>query len=251
VSALAGRRVVVTRAADQADGIAELLAARGAEAVVVPLIEIVADPAEVQRLGTLRPAAFEWLVVTSPNAAMYFAATHTTGTHTTAPPNVAAVGATTAAALARAGVTATLVPARQSAAGLLAEFPAARPSGPSGPTGVLLVQAADAEPALAAGLVALGWSVTGVAPYHSVAVRPGADRQRAALSADAVLFASGSAARAWAEAFGDLTPPIVVAIGPQTAAAAQQAGLKVTLIAADHSVKGMVDALASYLSRSS
>jgi uroporphyrinogen-III synthase len=90
-----------------------------------------------------------------------------------------------------------------------------------------------------------------VAPYRSVAVRPEADRQRTALSADAVLFASGSAARAWAEAFGYRTPPIVVAIGPQTAVAAQQAGLKVTLIAADHSVKGMVDALASYLSRRS
>jgi len=42
---------------------------------------------------------------------------------------------------------------------------------------------------------------------------------------------------------------VVVAIGPQTAAAATQAGLKVSVVAADHSLSGMVKALESQLSR--
>ena len=71
----------------------------------------------------------------------------------------------------------------------------------------------------------------------------------AALSADAVLFASGSAARAWVDVFGDTTPPIVVAMGPRTAAAVTDAGLKVSLVAADHSLPGMVASLEQHLSR--
>ncbi len=144
MSALAGRRVVVTRAGEQADGLAELLTARGAVPVIVPLIEIVADPDGAAALAALDPAGFDWLVVTSPNGARHYLCAHAA-----APPKVAAVGATTAAALAEGGVPTTLVPAQQRATGLLAEFPA-------GAGRVLLVQAVDAEPTLAAGLTELG-----------------------------------------------------------------------------------------------
>ena len=47
--------------------------------------------------------------------------------------------------------------------------------------------------------------------------------------------------------FGDTTPPLVVAIGPETAAAAEQVGLKVALVAADHSLSGLVAALERHL----
>ena len=112
---------------------------------------------------------------------------------------------------------------------------------------MLVVQAAAAAPELAQGLEAAGWQVTVVAPYRSAPARPSAGQQLAALSADAVLFASGSAARAWVQVFGTSTPPLVVAIGPSTAAAAEEAGLKVALVAADHSVPGMVAALEWHL----
>ena len=66
------------------------------------------------------------------------------------------------------------------------------------------------------------------APYRSAARHPTAREQLAALSADAVLFASGSAARAWVEVFGTTTPPVVVAMGRRPPAAAVAAGLTVT-----------------------
>ena len=235
-AALHGRRVVVTRSSTQAGSLAGLLEAAGAVPVVVPLIEQEVESVEAERLAALHPHEFDWLVVTSPNGAQAYLAAHTVG-----PQGVAAVGATTAAALAEGGVTATLVPHRQSAAGLLAEFD-------TGSGTVLLVQAAGAEPAMADGLRAAGWQVTVVAPYRTIPARPSAALQLAALSADAVLFASGSAVTAWAQVFGTSTPPVVVAIGPQTAAAAAAADLKVSLIAADHSLQGLVDALASVLS---
>jgi uroporphyrinogen-III synthase len=112
---------------------------------------------------------------------------------------------------------------------------------------VLLVQAVDAEPTAAEGLRALGWRVHAIAPYRTVPALPTAAQQLAAFSADAVLFASGSAARAWVQVFGTTVPPIVVAMGPSTAAAAEAAGLKVSLVAADHSLSGMVDALQRHL----
>ncbi|MFZ2442157.1 MAG: hypothetical protein WAW51_07335, partial [Ilumatobacteraceae bacterium] len=66
MGALAGRRVVVTRAAEQADELVTLLQAAGAVPVVVPLIEIVADPTATAELAALGPTRFEWLVVSSP-----------------------------------------------------------------------------------------------------------------------------------------------------------------------------------------
>lgn len=235
MTALSGRRVVVTRAADQAAELVALLEIEGATAVVAPLIEIVAVPDAVAHLAEVDPSAFDWLVVTSPNGAKsYLADQHA------APVAVAAVGATTAAELSAGGLHVDLVPADQRAVGLLAEFP-------SGRGRVLLVQAVDAAPTLASGLQEAGWQVTVIAPYRSAPAHPTAGQQLAALSADAVLFASGSAARAWVAVFGDTTPPIVVAIGPQTAAAVDQAGLKVSVTAADHSLPGLVAALRSHL----
>lgn len=238
MGALSGRRVVVTRASEQADELANLLVAAGAVPVVVPLIEIVTEPAQAALLAAANPAEFDWLVVTSPNGGQHYAAAHGSA----APPDVAAVGASTAATLAAAGIATTLVPADQRAVGLLAEFPA-------GSGRVLVVQARDAEPTLVVGLAEKGWQVTAIAAYRSVPAHPTAGQHLAALAADAVLFASGSAARAWVAVFGDSSPPVVVAIGPQTAEAAEHVGLKVALVAADHSLLGLVTALERHLSR--
>lgn len=232
-SVLAGRRIVVTRAAEQADELADLLEQRGAIPVVIPLIEIVSGPSEVAQLAEHLEANYDWLIVTSPNGARCL---FETAIQIPTATRVAAIGTATAEALRVGGVEVAFVPAVQSAAGLLAEFPGV-------PSRVLVVQAAQAERTLAEGLAAQQFLVTVVAPYRTIAARVTAGQQLAALSADAVLFASGSAARAWADVFGDSTPPVVVAIGPQTAAAATDAGLKVGVVAADHSLSGMVLAL--------
>lgn len=235
---LAGRRVVVTRAAEQADALAELLHERGAVPVVVPLVRIEPIEAGMAELAAVVPSDHDWLVVTSPNGARAWASVHRTS-----PRRAAAVGTATAEVLRELGVPVHLVPEVQRAEGLVAAFEPAPASGGS----VLLVQALDAEPAAADGLRALGWVVTTIAPYRTVPALPGAALQLSALSADAVLFASGSAARAWVEVFGTSGPPIVVAMGPRTAAAAEATGLKVSLVAADHSLVGMVDALERHL----
>lgn len=229
---LRGRTVVITRAAEQGQATVELVESFGAEALVVPLIEVVDDPVVLAELAAVDFDVVDWVVVTSPNGAERVAAV----LPVSAPPQVAAVGAATAAVLPRC----ELVPRTQSAAGLLEEMP-------PGDGAAVVVQAFHAAPALVEGLRRLGWQVQVFAPYRTQPVQPAAADRSAALAADAVLFASGSAARAWAAAFGRHTPPVVVAIGGQTAAAAEAVGLKVNAISADHSVYGMLVTLSRYL----
>jgi uroporphyrinogen-III synthase len=232
MSPLAGRRIVITRAADQADATAALVMARGATPVVMPLIDIVDDDAGMAALARLSMDSFDWIAVTSPNGARRVAAM-LRSPH----PKLAAVGRSTAAALQRCDLVADV----QSAAGLLRVFP-------RGPGRALVVQAAGAEATLVNGLIEAGWDVTAISAYRTVAVRPSAAQQIAALSADAVLFASGSAVRAWAQVFGTAAPPVVVAIGHQTVSAAERVGLKISTSSADHSIEGMLAALETYLS---
>jgi uroporphyrinogen-III synthase len=156
----------------------------------------------------------------------------------------AAVGTRTANEIERlAGRPVDVTPSRQTAADLLEAMP------PNGHGQVVVVAHADrADPALAVGLSALGYRVRTVVAYRTLARTPNAEGRAAALGADAVAFASGSAAQAWHDAIGTETPSVVVAIGPTTEGAARACGLDVTHVAQVHDVQGLVqtviDALA-------
>ncbi|MCU1394731.1 MAG: hemD [Ilumatobacteraceae bacterium] len=235
---LAGRTIVVTRAAAQAGPLVERLHALGAEAIVVPLIEIT-EPSDGGAALAIELAAldtYHWLVVTSPNGAE-----RVRDALAAAPPTVrvAAVGTATAAALGRAP---DLVPAVQTAVGLAAELPA-------GPGRVLVAQAEDAEPTLAAAATEKGWEVHVAAAYRTVAVVPDAALTASVMAADAVLFASGSAVRSWVASFGTATPSVVAVIGPATADVARDTALKVHVVATDNSLDGLVVAVAEFLEK--
>jgi uroporphyrinogen-III synthase len=236
MNSLAGRSVVITRAADQADATVELVSSFGAIPVLVPLLEIVDEPVGMAELAALDLAQVDWIVVTSPNGAQRLSPLlHSSSSS----PLLAAVGSTTSATLPRCD----LVADPQSALGLLQVFP-------KGSGRVVVVQAIDAEPTLVLGLIEHGWRAAAISPYRTRQVTPTTEQQDAALAADAVLFASGSAARAWAATFGQRTPPVVVAIGEQAATAAVRSGLKISAISADHSVYGMLVTLSRYFSES-
>ena len=108
----------------------------------------------------------------------------------------------------------------------------------------LVAQGDRADDTLVAGLRLAGHTVTPVVAYRTVLRTPD---PRSIDGADAVLFASGSAATAWFEALGTAVPPIVVSIGPTTTAVARRLGLKVTSTAADHSLDGLVTELVRLL----
>jgi uroporphyrinogen-III synthase len=235
--------VLVTR--ERPGELAEMLTARGATVIHVPLVAVT-DPGDGgaalrDALSGLRE--FDWLVVTSAAGA------ERVGSAVAEAPGVrlAAVGTATARELescARRPVD--LVPAVQRADALVAAFVEREPS----PQRVLIAQADIAAPTLADGLRAAGHVVTVVTAYRTVAPESDPAAELAVAGADAVLFASGSAVEHWYRRFGAEAPPIVVAIGPTTAAAADRFGLKLSAVATDHSLDGLVTELERVVARS-
>jgi uroporphyrinogen-III synthase len=229
---LVGLRVVVTRAAEHQRAFVDLLETAGATVVELPLVatvDVADDRTLAALIGALGPD--DWVVVSSMHAARR-AARHLDGTVA----RVAAVGATTATQLPRVDLVAT----RQSAAGLVERFP--RRPGES-PGRVIVAQAVDGTSTLVDGIAARGWDVIRVDTHRTLPVHPEPALRDAALGADVVVFTAGSQARAWVAAFGADRPRSVAVIGPQTAADTEAAGLKVDLVAADHSLPGLVRAL--------
>ena len=232
-SSLAGRRILVTR--ERPGELGAMLAARGADVVHVPLIRIVgaSDGGSSLRRELDMLDGYDWLVVTSvPGAERVGAAAHGGRVR------LAAVGSTTAQVLADlAGRPVDLVPSIQRATALgEALIDVAGPD----PRRILVAQGDLADGTLVGLLSAAGHQVTAVEAYRTVLRRP---EPAEVAGVDALVFASGSAARAWVEAVGVGTPPVVVAIGPTTAGVAREHGLKVTAVAADHSLEGLVTEL--------
>jgi uroporphyrinogen-III synthase len=233
---LRGRTIVTTR--DEPGALDELLAGLGADVVPVPLIEIAEAPdggaamaAALERIDT-----FDWLVVTSRHGAERVADAARASSV-----RLAAVGTATATVLAeRAGRPVELVPSVQLGTALVDAFPA-------GPWSVLVAQADRAADTVGAGLRRRGCDVVVCTAYSTRLRVPSAVDLARALGADAVAFASGSAVDAWVEAIGTRTPPIVCVIGPTTESAATRSGLKVSAVAADHSVQGLARALTELL----
>jgi uroporphyrinogen-III synthase len=235
---LAGRTVVTTR--DAPGRLDSLLAEAGADVLHVPLIEIVDPQPAALDEAVASLADGDWVLVTSRHGA------RRVGGAVAARPTVrlGAVGRRSAAVLAElAGRAVDIVPDRQTALDLVAAMPA--PSTPA--ERVVVAQADRAEPTLAEGLAARGFDVRAVTAYVTRPRRPSESERRAALAADAVAFASGSAAEAWVASIGVVAPSVVVAIGPTTERVANAVGLKISHVAADHSVEGLAAAIAAAL----
>ena len=235
---LLGRRVVVTRTAEQAGELSVRLAGAGADVVEVPTLTI-ADPGDgssglVSAAGRL--AHFDWVVLTSANAVERLFS-HLHDARDLGPARVAAVGPATAAALAGHGVRANLVARRSNGAALADEIP-------DPPGRVLLARAEGADPVLPEKLVARGFDVEEVAAYRTVPLPVPAALLERAGRADAVTFASGSAVDAYLAAGAQVSPDQrVVCIGPVTAEAARRAGLDVAAVAERADLDSLVDAV--------
>jgi uroporphyrinogen-III synthase len=165
--------------------------------------------------GPIDLNGYDWLVLTSITGARELRP-RARGN----PRSVAAIGRATAEAW---GAGVDLVPKVATQEGLLAELP--RPTGR-----VLFAGAEDARRLLVDELGA-----DFVALYRTRPVRPSEPVQ-----GDLVVLASPSAARA----FGELGLSIpIVSIGPETTAAAEQAGLNVLQEARTHDLDGLVGAV--------
>ena len=234
---LGGRTIVVTRAATQAGSFVVELRALGATVLQVPLIGIV-DPADggaALRLAVERISSYDWVVLTSPNAAARLVA----GAGSL--PRIAVIGPGTAAVVTDAGFSVDLVADRNVGEGLVDVFP-------NGRGRVLLPRAAVARDVVSRGLAAKGWTVDEVEAYRTVSVA--ADPALAPLvrAADAAVFTSSSTVQSFLASFGpDAMPSTIVSIGPETTATLKAAGVDVTATADPHTLAGLLAVLVTVL----
>jgi uroporphyrinogen III methyltransferase/synthase len=238
---LFGRTIVVTRAREQVSELRAHLTHLGGRVVELPTIRI--DPLPVA-LPPLEDV--DWLVLTSANgvSALFERGITPAGrdARALAGVRIAAIGPGTAAALARYGVRADLVPDRYVAEALLAAFPP--PAGTGGR--VLLARAEQARDLLPDGLRQLGYDVDVLPLYRTRAAEPDPailDQVRRG-QVDAITFTSSSTVRNFVELVGTLDPqPPVVSIGPITSATARELGLRVDAEAVTHTIDGLLTAL--------
>ena len=239
---LTGRSVVVTRAADQAGPFVSSLRALGATVIEVPAIRIVpaVDDGAALRVVVTNLDAYEWVVLSSPNAAQRFfqevAASGFIGSMTDV--RVACVGPGTAAVVHEHGVVVDLVAARSVGEGLVDSFP----SGSGGR--VLLPRAAVARSVVPDGLRLKGWIVDEVEAYRTEPVAADPALRPLVANADVLAFASSSTVRAFVASLGnDACPSKVVSIGPETTATLLEFGVRPWCTADPHTLGGLLQAV--------
>lgn len=229
-STLAGLRVAVTRSADRAHELVDLVCAAGADVVSVPVFGVVLRPPDsalAAAISDLAPG--DHVAVTSVNGVRALSELDVTPSC-----GLVAVGGATADAARLAGFEVSLVPAKQTAAALAEAV--GRGNGR-----VVFLAAAAAGPDLQVGLETLGWRVDRHDVYDTRLLTPDQRSMVAANRCDLVAFTSGSTVRGWVDAGGTHLP--AVSIGPKTSAVARDLGLQIEAEAASHDLEGLVEAL--------
>ena len=260
---LFGRRIVVTRAREQAGELTEMLEERGAQVIAAPTIRIVApeDTAALDRAAR-DASTFDWIVFTSGNGVVHFMQTLLASgdVRDLKGVRICTVGPSTAAKLERYGIRVDLTPAEYRAESVV---DALRGFGDLHHKRILLPRADIGREVLGEDLRAAGAEVHEVAAYRTIAGH--ADNQgdpdiyRLLLDGqiDAVTFTSASTVRNFAEMLGreqaaDLLRTIAVAcIGPVTAEAAQQLGIATTIMPARYTIQDLVGALVTHFGQPS
>lgn len=249
---LAGRRVIITRTLAQSQDLFTRLRAAGATPVALPTIAITA-PADFGPLdAALRGwAGFEGCVFTSANAVRAVSERADALHLELAPPAwTCAVGLATAAAARQCtDGTNLMLPSEASAEGVIAALAARDLRGRQ----VLFPRADIARDRIEVALATHGALVTSVIAYRTV---PNAPSRRAAREhfpgADAVIFASPSAARNLAALLGQdharrMRGTAIAVIGPSTRAAVEALGWRVGAEAVLPSVEALVAAVSEAL----
>lgn len=241
---LSGKRIVITRAALQAEAFAEQLQALGAEPILLPMISI-APPEESDRQSLDRALQslgnYDWVFLTSANAVEHIWARYQAlGMQKNFPP-LAVVGSATARALNKYGLQAAFIANEHTSEALFAEFASAVDlNGLSG----LLPQGNLANPTLAENLWRAGAGVDVVTAYHTI--RP--DTADFSIGPfDAITFVSPSSVIHFCELIERPTEfiggALVGCIGPVTAQTADELGLQVDIVADPHTVEGLIAGL--------
>ena len=244
MSGIAGRRILVTRPREQGAALEAALEALGARPIRFPTIEIrPAHDLSPLDCAIARLDDYDWLAFTSANAVAVFF-DRLADRPVPSPLRIAAVGPGTARALTARRAHVDFVPSEFLGERLGQEL------GDVSGRRVLFPRAAGAREALARELTRRGAVVDDVVVYETLPAAPDphglVELER---GVDAATFTSASTVDNFfalldARAPRLLAEAVIACIGPVTADAARARGLTVHVQPAEHTVPGLVAALA-------
>jgi uroporphyrinogen III methyltransferase/synthase len=256
---LFGKRVVITRSREQAGELVELLESLGAETIGAPMIRIVPpdDYAPLDK-AVAEAGTYDWIVFTSINGVDAFMRRLKAGdgdVRDLKGVKLVAIGPITGEHLAFHGVKADLSPAESRAEAIVQ---ALRARGELTGKKFLLPRADLAREVLPEELRKAGAEVTEVTAYKTVLAEieregdPDIYRMLLEKRIDVVTFTSASTVRNFAKVFGAeqaadlLRTTAVASIGPVTAEAAEQFGIKTTIMPKEYTTGALVEAIVEH-----
>jgi len=241
----------------------DLLEERGAEAIQAPTIRI-APPEDADALARAcaEAAGYDWILFTSANGVDSFMGQLLAAGDVRELKGVrlCAIGPSTAERLARYGLRADFTPEESRAERIVEGLKAL---GPVSGMRYLLPRADIAREVLADQLREAGGDVSEVTAYRTMLAGGERDadhdiyRMLLDRQIDAVTFTSASTVKNFARIYGEdqaadlLNTTVVASIGPVTAEAAQQLGIKTTVMPKRYTISDLVDALVEHFSQQS
>ena len=253
---LFGKRILVTRAEHQAKELGQLLISRGALPIQMPVIEI-SPPRSWRELDRAirNLKSYGWIIFTSVNAVeVFWKRLYALGldSRRLADAKVGAIGPATAGALEKRGICADYLPKIYTSQGFIAGLKRNDIAGCK----ALLPRADIAGNELTDGLARLGAEVHQVTIYRTTTATKPISQAKQMLSrgdVDVITFTSASTVEGLLSILGRQWEVIkkakLVCIGPNTAAALTEKGLKADIVATEHTRVGLVAALERYYTR--
>ncbi len=256
---LFGKKIVVTRAREQASSLSELLRSRGAEPIEFPVIKIepIAETEAID-LALKNLSQYAWVIFTSTNTVPILAQrleSLNLDARAFGNAKIAAIGPATAEAIReQLGIRADFVPTEAVAEAVLAEFPDNDLTGKR----VLIPRAKEARELLPEQLTERGAIVDVIPVYETVFDSSSVESLRNALAAgeiDVLTFTASSTVHNFVKALTEdseksladwIGNADVAAIGPVTADTLRDYGLEPQLVAEEHTIPGLVAAIEAY-----
>ena len=253
---LFGKRIMVTRAADQAGEFSRMLEERGAAALECPTIMLVPPESWDDVDAAINDlAAYDWLILTSVNGVrFFFERLHALGkdSRSLGCCKVCVVGPKTAELVQSQGIVPDLVPEQFTAEGVVAAFNRVGSAGQR----VLFPRADGAREVIMTELSRMGAMVNAPVTYRSLRPERLAEAARTALverQLDVITFSASSTVRNLAALVGgagslaELLEGVVVAsIGPITTKTCHELGLRVAVEPQQATLADLVTALERY-----
>ncbi len=248
---LFGKKVLVTRAREQASMLTSQLEELGAQCVEAPAIQIVPPSSyEMLEQATEGLAQYQWLIFTSVNGVEhFFRYLYEKGLDARAlgHAKVAAIGVQTANRLQEFGIRADIVPVEFRAEGIVEALQDLIKPGMS----VLIPRALVARDILPEKLKEMGAKVDVVPVYETVTGETDGQKLADMLAAgelDLVTFTSSSTVTNLLTLLGERGPALlkkakIACIGPITADTCLEHGIEPDAMATEYTIKGMVETI--------